>query len=152
MHMTRRWYPMPRARAVLAATVIAAGLAAGSAVSAEGVMKVASDVAPPDVPIPEVQVDPRTVASGHRASWVVGGDVVSDAGEVVARIDDLIVLSTAEEPVAVLTVGWDSDEPARHVLVPLSALRIYEKRMLLPGVTREHLRSLPEFNYKTEDF
>jgi len=138
---------MLRARAVLVATVIAAGLAAGSGGSAEGVTNIASDVTLPDVPIPEVQVDLRTVASGHRASSFVGGEVVSDAGEVMARIDDLIVLSTAEEPLAVLEVGWDSDEPARHVLVPLSALRIYETRMLLPGMSREDLRSLPEFKY-----
>jgi len=148
MHMNRRLYSMPRARAVLAATVIAAGMAAGGAVSAEGVMTVASDVALPVVPIPEVQVDLRSVASGHRASWFVGGEVLNDAGEVVARIDDLIVLSTADEPLAVLEMGWDSDEPERHVLVPLSALRIYEKRMLLPSMSREELRSLPEFKYR----
>jgi PRC-barrel domain len=94
-----------------------------------------------------MKVDPQTVATGYRTSKVVGSTVVNEANETVGTIDDLIVTPSEKVPFAVLSVGGFLGMGTKYVVVPYSALLVRDKKMVLPGATKDSLKALPEFKY-----
>jgi sporulation protein YlmC with PRC-barrel domain len=96
-----------------------------------------------------VKVDLATLATGYRASKVVGSTVVNEANETVGTIDDLIITPTANVPFAVLSVGGFLGMGTKYVVVPFSSLQVKDKQMVLPGATKDSLMSLPEFKYSS---
>jgi hypothetical protein len=86
-----------------------------------------------------MKVDPQSVATGYRTSKVVGSTVLNEANETVGTIDDLIV--------AVLSVGGFLGMGSKYVVVPFSSLQVEDKKMVLPGATKDSLKGLPEFKY-----
>ena len=96
-----------------------------------------------------VKVDPQTVATGFRSSKVVGASVVNETNETVGAIDDLIVTSNERVPYAILSVGGFLGMGTKYVVVPFSSLQMQEKKIVLPGATKDALRALPEFKYKS---
>ena len=96
-----------------------------------------------------MKVDPASLATGYRASKMVGSTVVNEANETVGTIDDLIVTPTEKVPFAVLSVGGFLGMGSKYVVVPFSSLHVKDKRMVLPGATKDSLTALPEFKYNT---
>jgi hypothetical protein len=96
-----------------------------------------------------MKVEPTTLATGYRTSKVVGSTVVNEANETVGTIDDLIVTPSEKVPFAVLSVGGFLGMGTKYVVVPFSSLQVKDKRMLLPGATKDSLKALPEFKYST---
>jgi hypothetical protein len=96
-----------------------------------------------------MKVDPASLATGYRTSKIVGSTVVNEANETVGTIDDLIVTPTEKVPFAVLSVGGFLGMGTKYVVVPFSSLQVKDKRMMLPGATKESLKALPEFKYST---
>ena len=96
-----------------------------------------------------MKVDPASVATGYRMTKVVGSTVVNEANETVGTIDDLIVTPTEKVPFAVLSVGGFLGMGIKYVVVPYSAFQIQDKKMVLPGATKDSLKALPEFKYAT---
>jgi hypothetical protein len=94
-----------------------------------------------------MKVDPQSVATGYRTSKVVGSTVVNEANETVGTIDDLIVTANEKVPFAVLSVGGFLGMGSKFVVVPFSSLQVQDKKMVLPGATKESLKGLPEFKY-----
>ena len=94
-----------------------------------------------------MKVDPQSVATGYRTSKVVGSTVVNEANETVGTIDDLIVTPSEKVPFAVLSVGGFLGMGTKYVVVPYSALQVRDKKMILPGATKDSLKALPEFKY-----
>ena len=94
-----------------------------------------------------MKVDPATLATGYRTSKVVGSTVYNEANETVGTIDDLIVTPNVTVPFAVLSVGGFLGMGTKYVVVPYSSLVVQDKKMVLPGATKESLKSLPEFKY-----
>ena len=84
-----------------------------------------------------MKVDPQSVATGYRTSKVVGSTVVNEANETVGTIDDLIVTPNEKVPFAVLSVGGFLGMGTKYVVVPFSALQVQDKKMVLPGATKE---------------
>jgi len=128
---------MRRAIAALTATAILTVGFAGTA-SAQG--------APQTISL--MRVDPATLATGYRTSKVVGSTVVNEANETVGTVDDLIVTPNEQVPFAVLSVGGFLGMGERLIVLPYSSLQVREKRMVLPGATKDSLKTLPEFTYK----
>ena len=95
-----------------------------------------------------MKVDPASLATGYRASKMVGSTVVNEANETVGTID-LIITPTEEVPFAVLSVGGFLGMGSKYVVVPFSSLHVKDKRMVLPGATKASLTALPEFKYNT---
>lgn len=93
------------------------------------------------------RVDPLTLATGYRTSKVVGSSVVNEAKETIGTIDDLIVTESEKVPFAVLSVGGFLGMGTKYVVVPFSSLEVRDKQMVLPGATKESLKTLPEFKY-----
>jgi len=95
-----------------------------------------------------VRVDPQTVATGFRASKLIGSTVVNDANETVGTVDDLIVTPNAAAPFAVLSVGGFLGLGTKYVVVPFTSLQVKDKtHMLLAGASKDSLKALPEFKY-----
>ena len=94
-----------------------------------------------------MKVDPATLATGYRTSKVVGSTVYNEANETVGTIDDLIVTPNVTVPFAVLSVGGFLGMGTKYVVVPYSSLVVQDKKMVLPGATKDSLKSLPEFKY-----
>jgi hypothetical protein len=94
-----------------------------------------------------MKVDPQSLATGYRTSKVVGSAVINEANETVGAIDDLIVTPNETVPFAVLSVGGFLGMGSKYVVVPFSALHVQDKKMVLPGATKDSLKSLPDIKY-----
>ena len=66
-------------------------------------------------------------------------------------IDDLIVTPNEKVPFAVLSVGGFLGVGSKYVVVPFCALPVKVTPMMLPGATKDLLKSLPEFKYSTSN-
>ena len=129
---------MTRSRALLASAAVIAAALSGPAFS-QGTPQTLS----------LMKVDPTTLASGYRTSKVVGSTVYNDANQAVGTIDDLIVTPKETVPFAVLSVGGFLGMGTKYVVVPYNSLEVRDKRMVLPGATKDSLKGLPEFKYST---
>jgi hypothetical protein len=94
-----------------------------------------------------MKIDPATVATGYRASKLLGSTVVNEANETVGTIDDLIVTATDKVPYAVLSVGGFLGMGTKYVVVSFSSLEVNGKQMMLRGATKDSLKGLPDFKY-----
>jgi sporulation protein YlmC with PRC-barrel domain len=97
-----------------------------------------------------MKVDPQSLATGYRASKLIGSSVVNEAGTTVGSIEDLIVTPNERVPYVVLSVGGFLGLGTRYVAEPTSALEVTDKKIVLRGATKESLQSLPEFQYNTQ--
>ena len=97
-----------------------------------------------------VKVDVQKLSAGYRSSKVVGSSVLNDANETIGKIDDILVSSDGKQPYAVLSIGGFLGMGAHLVVVPYDTLKFADKKVVLPGGTKEGLRMLPEFKYATE--
>ena len=80
-----------------------------------------------------MKVDPQTVATGFRASKIVGSSVVNEANETVGSVDDLIVTPNEKAPYAVLSVGGFLGLGTKYVVVPFGSLHMQDKKIVLAG-------------------
>ena len=96
-----------------------------------------------------MKVDPATVATGFRSSKIVGSSVVNEANEAVGAVDDLIVTPNEKAPYAVLSVGGFLGMGTKYVVVPFGSLQMQDKKIVLPGATKDALKALPEFKYNS---
>jgi sporulation protein YlmC with PRC-barrel domain len=94
-----------------------------------------------------VNIDPMTLATGYRTSKVVGSAVYNTSNESVGNIDDLIVTPNDKVPFAVLSVGGFLGIDAKLVVVPFNTIEVRDKRLVLPGATKDSLKALPAFKY-----
>lgn len=121
--------------------VVASALVAGSQLSgpamAQGV--------PQTVAL--ITVDVTKLASGYRASKIIGGTVVNEANETVGKVDELLIGADGKTPYAVLSVGGFLGLGDRLVVVPYESLKMAANKIMLPGATKEALKVLPEYKY-----
>lgn len=94
-----------------------------------------------------VKVDPQTVATGYRATKIIGASVSNDASDSIGKVDDLIVSPDGKTPFAVLAVGGFLGLGNRLVVVPYSSLTFADNKIVLPGASKDELRALPEYKY-----
>ena len=96
------------------------------------------------------KVDVLKVSTGYRTSKLIGSDVMSDGGETIGKIDDLIVSPDDNKSAyVIISVGGWLGMGARLVALPYGDLRINNAKITLPGVTKEALKGLPEFKFST---
>jgi hypothetical protein len=96
--------------------------------------------------IPVLKTDVVRVATGFRASKIIGESVVNDANETVGKVDDIIV-ADGKAPFLILSVGGFLGMGNKLVAVPHEALKVHDKKLVLPGATKDTLKDLPEFKY-----
>ena len=96
-----------------------------------------------------VKVDVVKVSTGYRASKVLGSSVVNEAGDTVGKIDEIIVGPDGKAPFVVLSVGGFLGVGDKLVALPYEQMRTDGKKIVLPGATKDSLKSLPEFKYSS---
>jgi len=96
-----------------------------------------------------VKVDVVKVSTGYRASKMLGSAVVNEAGDTVGKIDEIIVGPDGKAPFVVLSVGGFLGVGDRLVALPYEQMRTDGKKIVLPGATKDSLKSLPEFKYSS---
>jgi sporulation protein YlmC with PRC-barrel domain len=123
---------------------------AAAATMASGVVATTSQLsyaqgAPQTVQL--AKVDVVKVSSGYRASKVIGESVVNEANDTVGKVDDIIIGTDGKAPFAVLSVGGFLGVGTQYVVVPYEQLKTTGNKIMLPGATKDALKSLPEFKY-----
>jgi hypothetical protein len=93
------------------------------------------------------RVDVVQVATGYRASKVIGSTVYNEGRDAIGTIDDLIVSPKDNVTYAILSVGGFLGLGTHLIAVPFATLQVADKQMRLPGATRDSLKALPEFRY-----
>jgi hypothetical protein len=93
------------------------------------------------------RVDRIPLASGYRASEMVGRAVTNGAKEVLGTIDDLILMPDGLAPFVALALSGFLGVDARLVVLPYGAFRIVDKHIVLPDATMASLTALPSFEY-----
>jgi sporulation protein YlmC with PRC-barrel domain len=128
-------------RLVLATTAVAAAiaLAAPAFVLAQGT--------PQTVQL--TKVDVIKVATGYRASKVIGAAVVNEANDTVGKVDDVIIGQDGKSPFVVLSVGGFLGMGTKLIVLPYEQLKATENKIVLPGATKDALKDLPEFKYSS---
>lgn len=97
-----------------------------------------------------VSVDVQKLSSGYRASKIIGTNVVNDANDTIGKIDDLIVSPDDNKSAyVVISVGGWLGMGTHMVALPYESLKISNDKILLPVSTKDQLKNLPEFKYRT---
>ena len=88
------------------------------------------------------------LATGYRASKLIGSDIYNKDGDKIGTIDDFILGSDKSVSFAVISVGGFLGMGARHIAVPATLFERNEKgQLVLPNAKKEDLMALPEFKY-----
>jgi len=122
-----------------AAVIAASAIAAPAFVLAQG--------APQTVNL--TKVDVVKVSTGYRASKVIGASVVNEANDTVGKVDDIIIGQDGKSPFVILSVGGFLGMGTKLIVLPYESLKATENKLILPGVTKDALKDLPEFKYAT---
>ena len=93
------------------------------------------------------KVDVIKVATGYRASKVIGASVVNEANDTVGKVDDIIIGQDGKSPFVVLSVGGFLGMGTKLIVLPYEQLKATENKLVLPGATKDALKDLPEFKY-----
>ncbi|MFC3180554.1 PRC-barrel domain-containing protein [Cypionkella sinensis] len=93
------------------------------------------------------QVDPVVLATGWRATAIIGAAVYDDAGTEIGKLEDMIITASGTVPYAVVSVGGFLGMDAHHVVVAASALELVGKKLTLHGATKESLKALPNYTF-----
>jgi sporulation protein YlmC with PRC-barrel domain len=93
------------------------------------------------------KVDVVKVATGYRASKVIGASVVNEANDTVGKVDDIIIGEDGKTPFVVLAVGGFLGMGDKLVVLPYEQLKAAEGKLILAGATKDALKALAEFKY-----
>jgi sporulation protein YlmC with PRC-barrel domain len=93
------------------------------------------------------EVDPVVLATGWRATAIIGAKVYNDAGEDIGKLEDMIITDKGTVPYAVVSVGGFLGMDAHHVVVTASALELVDSKLTLHGASKESLKALPNFEF-----
>ncbi|QLA15737.1 PRC-barrel domain-containing protein [Desulfolutivibrio sulfoxidireducens] len=78
---------------------------------------------------------------------ILGKDVYNEANEKVGTIGDIIVTPVKAMSYAIVGTGGFLGIAEHDVVIPVSQLTIKDKRVLLPGATKEAVKAMPAFKY-----
>ena len=90
------------------------------------------------------------VTTAHRASRIIGMDVVNDKDQTIGKVDDILIGPGDKATTAVVSVGGFLGIGAKLVAVPFDQLQPAAndpKSLTMPNASKEQLKSMPEFQY-----
>jgi sporulation protein YlmC with PRC-barrel domain len=124
-------------RTTLATVLLICGLGTAAPIFAQAVKQA----------IVLIEVDPTVLATGWRASDIMGAKVYDDMGNDIGKLEEMIITDSGTVPYAVVSVGGFLGIDAHHVVVAVSALELVGDKLTLHGATKESLKSLPNFTF-----
>ena len=78
---------------------------------------------------------------------VLGQAVYNDKDEKVGSVDDIIITPDKAVSYAIIGTGGFLGLAKHDVAIPVSQLQLVDKKLVLPGATKEALKAIPEFQY-----
>ena len=78
---------------------------------------------------------------------VLGQPVYNDKNEKVGSVDDIIITPDKAVSYAIIGTGGFLGLAKHDVAIPVSQLKLVDKKLVLPGATKEALKAIPEFQY-----
>jgi sporulation protein YlmC with PRC-barrel domain len=87
------------------------------------------------------------LAFGYRITKLLNQEVRNDKGEKIGKTEDFIVKSDGTVTFAIIDVGGFLGIGAHRVAIPVSQISAVKPHVVVPGATKEALKSLPEFRY-----
>ncbi|ATB28477.1 PRC-barrel domain-containing protein [Melittangium boletus] len=87
------------------------------------------------------------IATGYRASKILGDTVYNDKNERIGRLEDLIIKPDGTVSYAILEVGGFLGMGTHRVAIPVGQFTGVKPRITLPGATKDTLKKMPEFTY-----
>ena len=90
----------------------------------------------------------RDVSAGWSAKrQILGQPIFNDKDERVGSIDDIIIAPDKAVSYAVINAGGFTGLTKHNVAVPVSKLKLADKKLVLAGATKEALKASPPFEY-----
>jgi hypothetical protein len=105
------------------------------------------------VPIGVTVTDIEAIVKGWSAKKdLMGKNVVNDQKQKIGKIEDLIVMPSADAkgPVAsyaIIGVGGFLGMGRHDVAIPMEQLKIESNNLMLAGATKDALKAMPPFEY-----
>jgi sporulation protein YlmC with PRC-barrel domain len=78
---------------------------------------------------------------------ILGQPVYNEKGEKLGTVDDVIVTPARSVSFAVIGTGGFVGLAKHDVAIPVDQMKLEEKKLILPGATKDALKALPEFQY-----
>ncbi len=78
---------------------------------------------------------------------VLGQAVYNDKDEKVGSVDDIIITPDKAVSYAIVGTGGFLGLAKHDVAMPVSQFKLVDKKLVLPGATKEALKAIPEFQY-----
>jgi sporulation protein YlmC with PRC-barrel domain len=93
----------------------------------------------------------REVAFGWSArKTILGHTVYNDQNEKVGNIDDIIIAPTNHVSYVIIGAGGFVGLGRHDVAVPVSQLQLQNGKIVLPGASKDAVKSLPQFEYASK--
>jgi sporulation protein YlmC with PRC-barrel domain len=91
----------------------------------------------------------RDVATGWSAKrQVLGKTVYNDGGDVIGKVDDIIVAPDKAVSYAIIGAGGFLGMGKHDVAIPVSQMKeASDGKFILPGATKDALKAMPPFEY-----
>jgi hypothetical protein len=90
----------------------------------------------------------RDVSMGWSAKrTILGQPVFNDKDERVGSIDDIIIAPDKAVSYAIINAGGFTGLTKHDVAIPVSQLKLIDKKLVLAGATKEALKASPPFQY-----
>jgi sporulation protein YlmC with PRC-barrel domain len=78
---------------------------------------------------------------------LLGQHVYNDKGEKIGEIEDLIVTPERNVSYGIVSSGGFLGIGSHDVAIPVTQFQMGDKKLVLPGATKEKLRAMPTFEY-----
>ena len=78
---------------------------------------------------------------------ILGQPVYNEKDERVGSIEDIVVTRDKAVSYAIVNAGGFLGLTKHNVAIPVSQFKLIDKKLILPGATKEALKASPEFQY-----
>lgn len=126
-------------KSVVAAMILSLSLAAGAALAQTTPVVGTIGITPDEI---------KVLAKGWSIKKdVLGKDVYNEASEKVGVVEDIIVTPDKALSYSIVSTGGFLGMAKHDVVIPVNQFKIQNKRIVLPGATKEAVKAMPEFKY-----
>lgn len=126
-------------KSVVAAMILSLSLAAGAALAQTTPVVGTIGITPDEI---------KVLAKGWSIKKdILSKDVYNEASEKVGVVEDIIVTPDKALSYSIVSTGGFLGMAKHDVVIPVNQLKIQNKRIVLPGATKEAVKAMPEFKY-----
>jgi sporulation protein YlmC with PRC-barrel domain len=97
------------------------------------------------IPLGVTKIEADLIAPGMRASKLMKQRVYNESGQKIGEIEDLVIAPDGTLSAAVVEVGGFLGIAKHKVAIPVKQFTAIHPKVVLPGATKDALKSLPEF-------